>query len=114
MKRWLQLSAAITSEVSATLALRAATDGTPAWYALVVAGYVASLLLLSRLLRQGASVSVLYGIWAACGVALTAVLAVVLFDEALTVVMAIGIVFVVAGVLLTETASQRAAGTTSG
>lgn len=111
MNRWFLLSIAVGSEVAGTLALRAATNGSYAWYALVVAGYAAAFASLSRILRQGLSIGVVYGIWAASGVALTAVLAVVLFDEPLTLLMAVGIVVVMIGVFLTETGSENAPAT---
>jgi multidrug transporter EmrE-like cation transporter len=41
VKSWLFLSAAIVSEVAASLSLKGALDA-PAWYLLVVAGYAAS------------------------------------------------------------------------
>jgi small multidrug resistance pump len=50
---------------------------------------------------------VTYGIWAACGVALTAVASKVFFDEPLTNLMLIGIAFIIAGVLLVETGASR-------
>jgi len=43
-----------------------------------------------------------YGIWAACGVALTAILSKLLFDEPFSWIMAAGIALVVGGVLLVE------------
>lgn len=46
-----------------------------------------------------------YGIWAALGVALTAVVSRVAFKEPLDAVMAAGIALIVGGVLLLETGS---------
>ncbi|EYT56434.1 hypothetical protein H489_0117955, partial [Curtobacterium flaccumfaciens UCD-AKU] len=51
---------------------------------------------------------VAYGIWGASGVALTAVLAAVLFGQALTLTMIVGIALIAVGVLLVEIGSQRA------
>ena len=70
MYKWGLLTAAILSEVSATLALRAALDER-AWLALVVAGYVSSFVLLTLILRAGVAVGVAYGIWGAVGTALS-------------------------------------------
>ncbi|NKR75495.1 QacE family quaternary ammonium compound efflux SMR transporter [Rhodococcus hoagii] len=105
MKWWL-LVGAIVCEVVATLSLRAATDH-PAWYALVVTGYVASFGFLSAVLRRMA-VGVAYGIWGACGITITAVAAAVIFGDALTVLMGFGIVLVIAGVLVVELGAQAA------
>lgn len=110
--KWGLLALAIVSEVTATLALRAATDGSAAWYLLVVAGYLFAFVVMARILAAGVAVGVVYGIWAASGVALTAVLATVLFGESLTPTMGLGIVVVIAGVLLVETGSHDASATT--
>lgn len=50
----------------------------------MVTGYVGAFVLLSATLRTGMALGVAYGIWAAAGVALTAVLGRILFKEALT------------------------------
>ncbi|PTR28886.1 small multidrug resistance pump [Rhodococcus sp. OK519] len=104
--RWWLLSGAIGCEVAATLSLRAATDH-PVWYVLVVAGYLASFAFLAVVLRHMA-VGVAYGIWGACGITLTALLASVLFGDALTALMGAGIALVIAGVLTVELGSQAA------
>lgn len=54
--------------------------------------------------RHGPQVA--YGIWGACGVALTATLSTLIYREAFTVGMGIGLVCVIAGVLLVETGSR--------
>jgi small multidrug resistance pump len=102
MKKWLILAGAIALEVTATMALRGAIDDL--WWAiLAVAGYAGAFIALSLLLRMGAPIGVIYGIWAAAGVALTAVIAAVIFAEPLTVTIGIGIAIVIAGVVLVET-----------
>ena len=101
MTAWPWLAGAILSEVSATLALRAATDR-PAWSVLTAVGYTASLVFLAAVLRRGMAIGVAYGVWAASGIALTAVLARVPFGEPLTRTMGAGIALVALGVLLVE------------
>ncbi|MEW2379227.1 SMR family transporter [Micromonospora sp. NPDC047812] len=107
MKQWLYLAGAIGLEVSGTLALRAANDHA-AWIALVVVGYTLSFVLISLVLREGMPIGVAYGIWAASGVTLTALLAALLFGDALTWVMGLGFAVIVAGVLLVELGSHQA------
>lgn len=107
MRAWLYLAGAIVSEVAASLSLKAALDA-PAWYLLVVAGYLTSFVFLSLVLRTGFPLGVAYGIWGATGVAATAVLAAILFDEALTPVMMVGMVLIIGGVLCVELGSQQA------
>ena len=107
MKQWPLLAGAIVAEVSATLALRASVDQA-AWIVLVVAGYVVAFACLALVLREGMAIGVAYGVWAACGVALTAALAAILFDEPFTWVIGLGIAIVIAGVLLVELGSHPA------
>ncbi|MDV6286771.1 DMT family transporter [Rhodococcus jostii] len=100
------LAAAVLSETAAALSLKAALD-TPWWYSVVVTGYGVSFVLLSMILRAGAPIGKTYGIWAASGIALTAVLGCLIFGEPLTVTMLAGIVLVIGGVLLVEFGSGR-------
>lgn len=105
VKKWLLLITAILTEVSATLSLRAALDH-PAWYIVVVGGYLAAFTALSFVLREGMGLGVAYGIWGATGVVLTAVFATFLFGDPLTATMGIGIALVIGGVLCVELGSQ--------
>lgn len=98
---WLLLGGAIISEVAATLALKRALVH-PILYSAVVLGYVAAFVLLTLTLKRGLGVGIAYGIWAACGVALTAVGGKVFFDEPLTGLMAAGLALIIGGVLLVE------------
>ncbi|MGO1543542.1 MAG: DMT family transporter [Gulosibacter sp.] len=105
--RWVFLVAAIILEVTASLSLRGALDA-PWLYAVVAVGYTASFGALFLSLRRGMPLGVGYGIWGACGVALTAIMSWVIFNEPITLVMGIGIVIVMVGVLLVELGSQAA------
>ncbi|WIE61464.1 SMR family transporter [Curtobacterium sp. MCLR17_032] len=99
---WVLLTIAIVSEVAATISLKLATDGKKRYYVPVVAGYVVAFSLLAVALTLGLPIGVAYGIWAATGVALTAVLGRVLFREPLTRLMLAGIGLIIVGVLLVE------------
>ena len=101
MKPWLFLSGAIVTEVAGSLSLKAALEQ-PLFYSIVSVGYTAAFGLLWLALREGMPVGVAYGVWAAFGVALTALLSSLLFGEALTPVMLVGIGLVIAGVLCVE------------
>jgi len=107
MTQWLLLTSAILCEVTASLSLKGALDR-PSLYAVVLIGYVASFVLLAFVLRQGMGLGVAYGIWGALGVALTAVMSTLLFDEAFTGLMGIGIALVIAGVLVVELGAHKA------
>ena len=106
-KGWLLLAAAILSEVTASLSLKAALER-PAFYAVVAVGYLAAFILLALVLRTGMALGVAYGIWGASGVALTAVASSLFFGEPITFLMGIGIVVVIVGVLCVELGAQAA------
>lgn len=106
MKKWLFLVTAILMEVAASLALRAAMDH-PAWYVLVVVGYTSAFVLISATLRLGTPIGVAYGIWAASGVALTALLGAFIFGDPLTWTMGTGIMLIIGGVMLVELGAGR-------
>ena len=107
MQRWALLIGAILTEVTGTLALRAFQDQRW-WLVVVVAGYTASFYLLTKVLRAGVPVGVAYGIWGACGTAITAVLASVIFGDPFTATVVIGIGLIIAGVLMVEFGSHPA------
>ena len=99
---WLFLAGAIIAEVSGTLALRMAALGGRGWFAVVGVGYVLAFTLLALALGAGMALGVAYGIWAAAGVALTALLGRLLFGEPFTWVMGVGVALIMGGVLLIE------------
>ena len=99
---WLFLILAIVLEVGAALSLRLATDGRKLFYIAVVVGYLGAFFFLTQVLALGLGIGVAYGIWAASGVALTAVASKFLVHEPFTWVMALGIALIIGGVLLVE------------
>ncbi len=105
MRRWALLLGAIATEVIGTLSLRAFQDHR-GWLIVVVAGYVASFILLARVLRAGMPVGVAYGIWGALGTAATATLASILFGDPFTGPIIAGIALIIGGVLLVEFGSH--------
>lgn len=100
---WALLVLAIVSEVTATLSLRA-SEGLRrrGWIPVTVVGYVLAFSLLGAVLALGMPVGVAYGVWAAAGVAITAVLGRVIFKDHFSVVMAIGVALIAVGVVLIE------------
>ena len=71
----------------------------------MIIGYVIAFALLSGALQTGMPLGVAYGVWAAAGIVLTALLSRVLFQEALTPLMLAGMGMIAAGVLLVELGS---------
>lgn len=100
---WGLLVLAIASEVTATLSLRA-SEGLRRrrWIPVIVVGYVAAFSLLGAILALGMPVGVAYGVWAAAGVAITAVMGRVLFKDHFSAMMAAGVALIVVGVALIE------------
>ncbi len=101
MRSWVFLAGAILAEVTGTLSMKAAIEH-PALYILMALGYATAFVFLSLTLRSGLPLGIAYGIWGASGVALTAAASALLFAEPITVVMALGIVAIMAGVILVE------------
>ncbi|MFJ2368833.1 DMT family transporter [Microbacterium sp. NPDC087665] len=100
---WVLLVLAIASEVTATLSLRA-SEGLRRrrWIPVIVVGYLAAFVLLGTILAMGMPVGVAYGIWAAAGVAITAILGRVLFKDHFSAMMAAGVALIAVGVALIE------------
>lgn len=100
---WALLVLAIASEVTATLSLRA-SEGLRRrrWIPVIVVGYLAAFTLLGTILAMGMPVGVAYGVWAAAGVAITAVMGRVIFKDHFSVMMAIGVALIALGVVLIE------------
>lgn len=101
----LLLGAAIVFEVAATLSLRMAATGRRAFYAAVAGGYALAFAFLAATLSAGMPLGIAYGVWTATGIVLTALLSKLLFDEALTALMGLGMALIVGGVLLIELGS---------
>lgn len=100
---WVLLAAAIAAEVAGTVSLRLSDGFTrPVPSLLVVVGYVAAFLLLGQVLRQGMAIGIAYGIWAACGVALVALIGALFLHEPLTGIQIAGLGAVIAGVVALE------------
>ncbi|RZS37859.1 small multidrug resistance pump [Herbihabitans rhizosphaerae] len=102
------LAAAIAAEVTATISLKL-SDGfsklVPS--VLVVIGYGIAFAALAVLLKRGFPVGVAYGVWAAVGVALVAIIGALFLNESFTWTMGAGVVLVIAGVLLLELGRQH-------
>jgi multidrug transporter EmrE-like cation transporter len=98
MTDWLFLAAAIICDVAATVMLRQA-DGFRAWIpsSLAVAGYVASLPLLSLALRS-IPIGTTYAVWSGLGTAAVATIGIVVFRERVTPLKLAAIALIIAGV----------------
>jgi small multidrug resistance pump len=96
---------AIVSEIVATSALKASDGMTRLVPSLVVlAGYALAFFLLSHTLKS-MPVGFVYAVWSGVGIVGVAILGVWLFGEAMTPAKIAGMVLIVVGVGLLETAS---------
>ena len=97
---WIVLIASGMLEAGWALSLKASHGFTKLWPSVAfVVMLVLSMVGLSIALKS-LPVGVAYGVWVGIGASLTAVLAVVLFDEPVTVLKVISLVLIVAGVVV--------------
>ncbi|MGI1662477.1 DMT family transporter [Palleronia sp. KMU-117] len=103
---WVYLAIAITAEVIATAALKA-TDGFTRLGPTVVSltGYVVAFYFLAIVLRT-IPVGIAYAIWAGAGVALVALIGLVVYGQKLDLAAVVGITLIVAGVVVLNTLSD--------
>ena len=106
---WVLLAGAILSEVAGTIALRL-SNGFSRWVpsVVVVVGYLLSFVLLAQVLKRGMPVGVAYGIWAAVGVSLVALIGAAFLGESLTWIQVGGLVLVIVGVAAVESGAHTA------
>jgi small multidrug resistance pump len=106
---WFWLAGAILAEVTGTIALRSSEGFSRLGPSiLVIFGYGLAFFSLSQALVQGMPVGVAYGVWAAIGVILVALIGAVFLGESLTLIQIGGIVLVIGGVLALELGAARA------
>lgn len=105
---WVWLVGAILLEVFATTSLKFSEGFTKLLPSvLVVGGYAGAFYLLSQALSRGMPLGVAYGVWAAAGIALLAVIGALFLGESLTWVQVGGIALVIAGVMALEMGGQH-------
>ena len=105
---WLLLSIAIVSEVTATLALKAANGFTrllPS--AIVVAGYALAFYCLSLALRT-IPVGIAYAIWSGIGVILVSLAGRVIYGQRLDAAAFAGMALIIGGIVVLNTLSKAA------
>ena len=97
---WILLTAAIISEVIGTSALKASEGFSRLWPSVIVTiGYALAFYFLSLTLKT-IPVGVAYAIWSGIGIVLIALVAWVLYGQALVLPAIIGMSLIVAGVVV--------------
>ncbi|VXB53128.1 putative Quaternary ammonium compound-resistance protein QacF [Arthrobacter sp. 9V] len=106
---WMFLGLAILTELAATMGLRA-SEGLrkKLWLVVILPGYALAFVFLGLALKEGLALGLGYGVWVACGVALTAVFARILFKDPLNWLMASGILLIAAGVVILQLGATAA------
>ncbi|MBP2364312.1 DMT family transporter [Pseudonocardia parietis] len=100
---WGWLALAVGAEVTATVSLRASNGFSRLLPSLItVAGYAVAFWSLSQALSRGMALGVAYGVWAAAGVALVALIGAFFLGESLTWTQAGGLLLIIGGVLALE------------
>jgi multidrug transporter EmrE-like cation transporter len=94
------LLVAIAIEVVATTALKA-SDGMSKLIpsVIVIVGYVVSFYMVAVILKR-MDLGVVYATWSALGTAAIAIIGVVIYDDAMTIWRAAGLILIIAGVML--------------
>lgn len=104
--QWVFLAVAIVSEVIGTSTLKASEGFTRLWPSVVVvAGYASAFYFLSLTLKT-IPVGVAYAIWSGAGIALIALIAWVLYGQALDLPAIIGMSLIVAGIVVLNLSSN--------
>lgn len=106
---WFWLLGAIVAEVTGTIALRYSEGFSRLGPSLLVLlGYGVAFLSLAQALVRGMPVGVAYGIWAALGIILIALIGAVFLGESLTWVQIGGIALIIGGVVALELGGAHA------
>lgn len=106
MLSWIYLAGAITFEIIATSALKAAEGFTkPLPTAIVVVGYVTAFYCLSVALRT-IPMGIAYAIWSGIGIVVISVIGYVVYRQRLDLPALLGIVLIIAGIIVINTFSS--------
>ena len=96
---WVLIFVSVLAEVLGTIALRYVIGFTVLAPSLAAALCYAAAIWLMSLALQHLELGLTYAVWAGSGVALTAIVGVIWFDEAVTGLRVLGLVLIVGGVI---------------
>jgi len=99
---WVLLTIAIIGELAGTSFLKLANGFEKPWAWLgVVGGFGTALALLAAVIQR-IDISVVYALWSGVGIAMVAVVGVVVFHEAMTWTKACGLIAMIIGIVLLQ------------
>ncbi len=105
---WLLLGASVVSEVAGTIALKHSNGFTRLFPAVLAAScYVLAVWLMSIAMKQ-LEMGLTYAVWAASGIAVTAIVGIVVYGEPATTFTLAGLGLVVGGVVLLALSAKYA------
>ncbi len=105
---WLLLTFAIAGELAGTSFLKLANGWQRPWAWIgVVGGFSLALLLLAQVIQK-MDISVVYAIWSGVGIAMVAVVGVVVFHEAMSWTRAAGLLATIVGIVLLQLETRSA------
>ncbi|DAC29169.1 MAG TPA: multidrug efflux SMR transporter [Candidatus Poseidoniaceae archaeon] len=106
MSKWLYLTLAILSEVTATSFLKSSDGFTKFWPSvIVVVGYCLAFYFLSLTLDT-IPIGVAYAVWSGVGIASIAIVSVIFFDQKIDTAAVIGMGLIIAGVVVLRVFSE--------
>ena len=106
MSKWLYLTLAILSEVTATSFLKSSDGFTKFWPSvIVVVGYCLAFYFLSLTLDT-IPIGVAYAVWSGVGIASIAIVSVIFFDQKIDTAAIIGMGLIIAGVVVLRVFSE--------
>lgn len=110
---WIFLVCAIAAEIIGTLSMKyASINGSPLGH-LVMYGMIALSYLLLSIAIKRVALGVAYALWEGIGILLITLFSVMLFDESLSVLKAIGLAILLVGILLVKSGVHKAPATHS-
>lgn len=108
LSAWLMLAGAIAAELVATSSLKLAQGfSRPLPSLVVIIGYMISFWLLSRVVER-LELGIVYAVWCGVGMAVVAVIGVVVYGESVSLLKTAGILAIVLGTVLLSLAGKGA------
>ncbi len=105
---WIFLACAIAAEIIGTLSMKyASLSGSPLGHMVMYGMIALSYLLLSIAIKRVA-MGVAYALWEGIGIIFITLFSVMLFDESLSVLKAIGLAILLVGILLVKSGVRKA------
>lgn len=104
---WLLVATSVTAEVVGTVALKYSDGFSKPFPSVAAAACYALAIWLMAVAMRHLDMGITYAVWAASGIALTALVGIAVFGEGLGIVKAIGLLCIVGGVVMLNLGHQQ-------